>query len=118
MRLDMGISTDTAMPPSRAQRLRAGLVAAVLLAIFGGLSWRFYELQVVEAARWRAIAEHQQRPLREEEAHRGTIKSVDGTPLAVSIRVRSAFAEPRRMGKLAAGRQEPATPEDLMEAAR
>jgi cell division protein FtsI (penicillin-binding protein 3) len=97
----------------KAWKLRGCLAAAALLALLGGLAWRLRALQVVEAAHWRAVAERQQRPIRTIPAHRGTILSRDGTPLAVSIGVRSAYAEPWNMGRVEGKRRLPATPEDI-----
>ncbi len=101
--------------PTRAERARAWVVAVVLLGVLGGIAWRLYEIQIVEADRWRARAERQQRPIREVAAYRGDIRTSDGTLLAGSIRVRSACASPRHMGR---GREEPPTAEDFARAAR
>src|SRR5437667_428304 len=64
------------MPPAapettRAQKIRAGTVAAVLLALFAALGWRLYAIQVADADHWRALAVEQQRPNREAAQVRG-----------------------------------------------
>jgi cell division protein FtsI (penicillin-binding protein 3) len=109
---------DLTALPTRAERIRASVAGGVLFAVFVGLGFRLYEIQVKEHERWRSIAEKQQRPIREVAAYRGEIRTADGAVLAGSVRVRSAFAEPVHMGKVAKGREEPVTPEDIAEAAR
>lgn len=97
-------------------RVRAKVVAGVLIAVFAFLAYRLYHHQVAHADLWRGRAEKQQRPLRAVEAYRGDIRSADGVILARSVRVRSAFAQPRFMGAKR-GREKP-TAEDLAAAAR
>lgn len=117
----MGSAPDPGAParpraPDRGERLRAKLVAGLILGLFAALAARLYQHQVVHADRWRGLAFKQQRPFREVQAYRGDIVSSDGVVLARSVRVRSAFAVPRHMG--ARGGREPPTPADLDRAAR
>ncbi|HVY62357.1 MAG TPA: penicillin-binding protein 2 [Planctomycetota bacterium] len=101
--------------PERLVRRRAWIVAGAILAIYAALSARLYEHQVAHADHWRGLAVQQQRPIREVMAYRGDIVDSRGVVLARSVRVKSAFAEPRFMG--AKRGKEPATAADLAAAA-
>ncbi len=78
-------------------RLRAGVAAGILFAIFGGLLYRLYDIQVASADRYRRLAFLQQRPSEAIPAYRGDVRTADGVILARSVICKSAFAEPRRL---------------------
>jgi len=105
--------------PAREARhisLKLKFAMGGLLALYLTLGGRLWVRQVAEAERWTGLAQSQQRPIREVMAYRGDIRTQDGLVLARSVRVKSAFAEPRFMG--AKRGLEPATKEDLDAAAR
>ncbi|RME71016.1 MAG: penicillin-binding protein 2, partial [Planctomycetota bacterium] len=110
-------STRTTAAERRSRTISVA-VALALCALFGALALRLVRLQVTHADRWRSLAVRQQQPLRSVPAYRGDIRTADGAVLARSVRARSAFCEPRHMGRRIGGKRRPPTLEDLRERAR
>lgn len=75
-------------------RFRAALLLAGGLVAATALGARLVEVQVVEASRYRAVAERQQQRLVELTPKRGAILDRRGRELAVSVEVPSVWADP------------------------
>jgi cell division protein FtsI (penicillin-binding protein 3) len=88
--------------PSRWVRVRIGVGAAALLALFAIVGYRAWKLQTVESPRLREMAEQQYLKQIEIPPRRGTIYDRHGIPLAVSVDVDSVYANPRMVGERAA----------------
>ena len=84
-------------------RLRSHLALAVLLAFYGALGVRLFRIQARADEGLRTLAMRQHSRMRTLSPRRGEIRGRDGGAVAVSIRARSAFAEPARMESPATG---------------
>jgi cell division protein FtsI (penicillin-binding protein 3) len=73
---------------------RMKYVAVCVGVVYAGLVWRAVDLQVLRGDVFRALADEQQNQTLKTLPQRGEIVDRDGEPLAVSLRVDSAFANP------------------------
>jgi cell division protein FtsI (penicillin-binding protein 3) len=81
-----------------ALRTRVLILAAVLAAVFGGLTGRLGWLMVVKRAELAQLAERQYSRTVVLPAQRGPIVDRTGAPLATSATAQSLFAQPRGVG--------------------
>lgn len=80
---------------AKARLVRRLLVVGVALSLWvGGLVYRLYQLQVVQAESFQARAIDQSSAFIEIDPRRGEILDRQGKPLAVSVPVQSLFAHP------------------------
>jgi cell division protein FtsI (penicillin-binding protein 3) len=90
------VTVDAAKTPgvSRAARVRAHLVGAIVSAGICGVGYRAWGLQVEETDRYRALAERQHEMRVAIPAPRGDIVDSRGRPLAISADTDSVWANP------------------------
>jgi cell division protein FtsI (penicillin-binding protein 3) len=80
---------------SPARRLRVGLLcAAFALSLIAG---RLIQLQGLDGARYRALAERQRLHSISVPAERGSITTADGTPLAMTVQTDTVTADPTQI---------------------
>jgi cell division protein FtsI (penicillin-binding protein 3) len=79
---------------TRWLRFRFYLVGGLLTALFAGLGWKAFALQLREGARLTEMARTQHQRDVSIPPPRGTIRDAQGAELAVSVDVDSAFANP------------------------
>ncbi len=98
------MSAPEAFVPGRWLKIRMALIASLLVAVFGLLGWRAYQLQVgSEAAeKLKAAAESQYLKDVELPPRRGRILDRHGVELAASAEVDSVHCNPRVVGERAA----------------
>jgi cell division protein FtsI (penicillin-binding protein 3) len=70
-----------------------GLLACVLLALFGLLGLRLVQIQLWQGPRWVSAAERQRYATERRPAPRGDILAADGTPLARSLPHKTVIAD-------------------------
>jgi cell division protein FtsI (penicillin-binding protein 3) len=77
------------------RRLRAGLVCvAFVISLFGG---RLFQLQGMDYAKYRSIAQRQRTQDIQIPAFRGSVEGADGRPLAMTVQADQVFADPTQM---------------------
>ena len=81
----------------RRLRLRIGLVAGVVVFSLVAVVARAYYLQVVKHDYYLTRQQHQRSSTRLVNCERGEIRAADGGALAVNIKGKSLYAEPRRI---------------------
>lgn len=91
------MSESTTNRPAGRVALRAGFLVAVVLVLFGGLLFRYFDLMVLRHEEFLAMARDQSRRTEELRAFRGSILDRSGRDLALTRAVPSVAVDPSRV---------------------